>query len=151
MEAPLLNRIVGTLGVLLLLGFAPNVLLLCAPVSLPVVTAAGVCLAIGAGDHEKRQPRSTATWCCLPFAIPFAILVLGVVFNHEFWPQGTAPIALTLLQLCVAVHLLVALGMLSLVENWRTRVFLVGWSLLQGLASFCTYFVSYMSVTGDAL
>jgi hypothetical protein len=151
MEAPLLNCIFGVLGVLLLLGFAPNVLVLCAPVSLPVVTTALLCLAIGAGDPRGRQPGSIAEWCCLPFAISFTIVVLGIVFNHGFWPQSTAPLAIMLLQLCVAAHLLVAIGMFALAENWRTGLFLLGWTLLQGLATFCTYFVSYISVTGDAL
>lgn len=150
MEAPLLNRSVGALGVLLLLGLSP-VLLLCAPVSLPVATAAGVCLAIGAKDEGSRPARSAASWCCLPFAIPFTILLLGIVFNHEFWPRGTAPIAITLLWWCLAAHLAVALGMLSRAENCCTRVFLLGWSLLQGLASFCAYIVSNMLVTGAGL
>lgn len=133
---------------------ALNIAVLCYPLSLPVFLGAMLCIAIGAQSEGAKRKSSVTRWCLLPFTIPIAILLLGGVLS--LWTrypkdETAAEAALTLLKVLLFVQLLVASGLLALAESWRPRLFVFGWSLLQGLASFCTYFVSYMAITGDAL
>ncbi len=112
---------------------------------LTLLAIAGVVLAVGGARGNKDVVRTRSLWLLLPFAIPLAILVFGVVFVYD-GPVWSAPAWRgAMISVLISLHLPVAAVLLW--RLWTIRWVVVGVSAVQTWYSLCAGFMAGMSVT----